>query len=604
MISLDELSTLYHSRRDAMGPVVSRMLEVRDHYNGDVVVPLPELDKAEKAAVANLIAQGIDQKAMRIASTVPDVFCPPIKMGQKGAEKRASLRRQAILGWWSMNDLHLTLRKAARYLVAYACAPLVVYPESERHIPLYKLRDPLMTYPAPGGDLAPANCIFAFTRTYQWLRDNYPTQVGRLNKGVTPDKIRPDDGFTLLEYWDEREFILAVIGRERSEFAPYTGGSLIEMLERKANPTGICPAVVPGRITLDRTMGEFDGLLGMYQLQAKLMALEVIGYQRSIFPEQWLVARPGELPKVVVPANGIRGEIGLVQGGVLETVIVQPNAQAMNMVNLLERNQRVAASIPAEFGGESPSNVRTARRGQAVLSSAVDFGIQEHQEVLAAALEEANARAIAIDKAFFGKMEKSFYFSWNGRKGNADYTPNEIFETDQNVVSYSQAGSDINSLIIGVGQRIGMGLMSKRTGAELDPLIDDPEAEHDRVVSEGLETAFLQSLQSEAASGAIAIADLARIYELVRSDKLELFQAVLKVQREAQERQATSGEPGTPEGAVPPGSPEAQPGLQPAAPAGAGEAIPPGPAGLQNLSNLLSSLRRPAMQLTRGGQQG
>ena len=83
-----------------------------------------------------------------------------------------------------------------------------------------------------------------------------------------------------------------------------------------------------------------------------------------------------------------------------------------------------------------------------------------------------------------------------------------------------------------------MGTMSKMSFMAIDPLVEDPEFEHDSVIAEQLEAALLSSLQQQAAEGAIPPADLARIMDLVANNELELAEAVERVQREAQERQA------------------------------------------------------------------
>ena len=58
MRSLDEIVELYHQRRLALGPVHEQMRRVRDLANGDVVVPLNELDRNAKTNVANLLEIG------------------------------------------------------------------------------------------------------------------------------------------------------------------------------------------------------------------------------------------------------------------------------------------------------------------------------------------------------------------------------------------------------------------------------------------------------------------------------------------------------------------------------------------------------------------
>ena len=259
----------------------------------------------------------------------------------------------------------------------------------------------------------------------------------------------------------------------------------------------------------------------------------------------------------------------------------EPNAgfATNGMMDRIERAQRIASGTPAEFGGESTSNVRTGKRGDAILSAVVDFPIQEAQEIFAASLQEENKRAIAIAKTYFGNERKSFYISARGAKGHVDYVPNKDFEDDNNIVTYSHSGADANSLVVGLGQRIGIGIMSKQTAQEIDPFIQDPEMEKDRVISEGLEQALLQSIQSQAQQGAIPPSDVAAIADLVASDRASLAEAVTKVHAQAQKRQATE---------APAGTPETMPGI--AQPGMGAEQPQQAPAGQPDLKSFLASL--------------
>jgi len=392
------------------------------------------------------------------------------------------------------------------------------------------------------------DCIFTFGRSYKWLQTNYPDRISRLNtNGKAP---APHEVFEVVEYVDGEVTVMAVIGKKKDPFSPATGETFVE-LERVVNRTGICPAVVPGRITLDRPMGQFDGLVGMYQMQAKLMALEVIAVERGIFPDTYLISRQGESAKFISgPFDGRTGMVNVVAGGDLKEAGQAQGQASGQLIDRLERSMRITSGIPAEFGGESTTNVRTGKRGDAILSAVVDFPVQEAQEVLSASLQEENKRAIAISKTYFGEQKRSFYVS--GISKHVDYTPNKDFETDENTVTYSYAGADANALVVGLGQRIGLGTMSKRSAQEVDPLISNPEREHDRVIQEALEQALLTSVQQQAQAGTIPPADLAKIMQIVITDKLPLAEAIEKVNKMAQERQAT---------AAPIGSPETQPGL-------------------------------------------
>ena len=562
------------------------MRNLRDYYNGDVVVPLPELDTDEQSAVANLLAQGLDQTAMRIASTSPDIYCPPTDSTKKRARDNATKRRKALFGWWENSRMDLQLGKRARHLIGYSTTVTQLRFNSKNGCPEWHLRDPLTAYPAKMlgvDDMRPRDVIFAYERSIGWLRERYPEAAQKFGND---NNVNEDHPIEMIEYVDGDEQVL--IGTrspiQTVSFGTATTSSpfMALELERIPNPLGQTPVVIDQRISLDDAQGQFDGILGMYQMQARLMALEVIAVQKGVFPDTWLVGRAGETPQIVNPADGLTGEVGVVRGGDLRDMQMQPGYMTNPAIDRLERAQRLTAGIPQEFGGESTSNIRTGRRGDAVLSATVDFTVQEAQRIMARSLQEENRLAVEIAKKYSGRRARSFYVNSKNVKGQVDYVPNENFDSTENVVSYSQAGADINNLVIGGGQRVGMGTMSKKSFMSIDPLIDDPEFEHDTVIAEQLEAALLSAVQNQAAEGILPPGDLARIMDLVAHDKKELAEAVEQVQREAQERQAEQ---------VPAMSPEAQPGL--ALPGMGAESMPveeEAPADAAGLEQLLGAL--------------
>jgi len=554
--TIEEIVAIYGSRNQASDGAKSRMRNLRDYYNGDVIVPLPELNSDEQSAVANLLAQGLDQTAMRIASTRPDIYCPPTDPARKRSRDNAEIRRKAIFGWWENSRMDLQVAKRARQLIGYATTITQLRFNPEKGVPEWHLRDPLTAYPATllgVDDMRPRDVVFAYERSLGYLRSMYPS-TARMFQGDSG--AGDDQAIEIIEYVDaEEQVLIAMRGPVKTGLfgtSPDSDERIVVELERVANPLGECPVVCAERINLDGSQGQFDGILGMYQMQARLMALEVIAVQKGVFPDTWLIGRPGETPQIVNPADGLTGEVGVIRGGELHDMQMQPGYMTNPAIDRLERAQRLTAGIPAEFGGESPTNIRTGRRGDAVLSAVVDFPVQEAQRIMARSLQEENEIAINMAKTYAGNKGKSFYVTTKNAKGRVDYTPNTNFDSTDNVVTYSQAGTDINNLVIGGGQRVGMGTMSKRSFMAIDPLVEDPEFEHDAVVSEQLEQALLNSIQQQASEGAIPPADLARIMELVSTNQLELAEAVEKVQKEAQERQATMVEAS---------AAEAQPGL-------------------------------------------
>jgi hypothetical protein len=574
-VDADAILAAFREREDAYRPLNAVRAEIADIYAGKKSLVTTELwGSNEKPAVPNLTLVGINQSARIVASTLPGVHFEPLGMSKR-AEQDARTKTDVVAGWWEANKVRRKLRRRARHLIGYGACPVMVRPNVRLGIPAWQVWSPRQVFAAPTLDpdeMCPENAIVSYQRTWSWLRGQYPDQFDRIFKGKDFDKQR-DARVQILEFWDDRESVLLAVGAPRDQYSPAGmtewGRTRFEVLERVENRAGVCPFVVPESIQLEGSgSGIFDQNIGLHERQARLMAYEELAIQRSIFTETWVVAEQGGNPQILTVADGRDGTIGKIQGGRLQEVRPDPSLAALQAVDRGERAQRIQGGVPAEFGGESPTNVRTGRRGDSVLSAVVDHPTQEHQELLAESLQYENRIAIAWDRAMFNRP-KSVFFSGKV-KGAKSYTPRELWDTADHQVRYSHPGSDANGLVIAGGQRVGLGTMSKRSFMEVDPLIDDPERESDRIVVEALDSAILSSIQQQAAEGQIPLPDLARIKELVRSNKLDLEDAVARVQREAQERQAPNVAP------VDPGDPEAQPGLAaPGMGAEAGAAAPP-----------------------------
>jgi hypothetical protein len=602
-IDPDHLYALYLERRKERGPLLAQMEELRLAYNGDIVIPMESGgSKSEQTLVANLISTGLDQSSMRVASSMPMVTYPPEKIGDQAMEKQARLKRNATLAWYHENRLKVKMRRRARWLLGYATAPVMLKPDWQRRIPRWQLMEPLSTYPAPSLDqdeMTPPDCIFSYRRSYQWVCQRYPDSAARLGNmsGRMPGR---EDIIDILEYISDNQRCVVALGTP-PEYWDHSSKRGVVRLDWAENETGICWVVIPGRITLDRPQGQYDGMLGLFQVQSRLMNLSVAATERGIYPDTYLVSRPGETAVFISgPHDGRTGRVNIVKGGDIKEVNLNPGYQTNPTIDKLERAMRLTGGVPAEYGGESQTNVRTGRRGDAVLSAVVDFPVQEAQELFEFSLQEENKRAIAIDRTYFDTT-KSFYVQWKGAdKAKMTYTPSKLFKNDVNFVNFAHAGADINSLIVGLGQRVGLRMMSIQTAQEMDPFIDDAEVEHDRTVTEAIEQSLLASVQTGAQQGTWAPNDLAKIMTYVRSDSMDLAGAITKVHEEAQARQATVDAQGQPTG-VDPNSPAAQPGLaQAGMGAEAGASVPAPAQGQRNLSMMLNELRGTRQELRAG----
>jgi hypothetical protein len=565
-------------------------------YGGNAELPLAELGyQGEQAAVPNLVEQGTDQMARRVASVLPNIICPPLRPGIKISEERADQRRYIHWGWWEKTKIKKLLATRARWFITYCAGPAVVRPDPVSKMPKWDLVNPFDVYPARMhiGSYTPNDCIIRHRRDYQWLVDHYPAQAMQVHK---KRDCGPDDAFDVLEYIDAEEVSFVLLGHDEREqwgSTPDPETMAVE-LTKYPNRAGVCWVVVPERPGLDAPKGHFDGIIGMYEMQAALMALEVIAVRNAVIPDVWLENPNNQAqPRIIQHPDKETDTPGIVTNGRITKIDMDPSFRSVNTMDRLEFAQRQTAGLPQELGGSSQTNVRTGRRGAQIMSASIDFTIAEAQDAFAEALHEENERAIAIDKSYFNHS-KTIYISVKGQRGKVDYLPSEVFEDKaEHVVQYPIAGTDLADLVINGGQRVGMGTMSKRSFMEIDPLVDDVDTEENRVRLEGAEQAFFMAFQTQMADPMAPwqpeqVADFAR--RLAKGEKW--YEAVAAINQELKERQAQGAEAATV---------EAQPGLAATGAPGGIPAIPESGPSMQNLTALLGQLGTADMALAARG---
>lgn len=601
MISAEDVVALFNTRRRERGAHIARMVEVQKMYDGDIWIPLPELDENERPAVANLLLQGVNQLGMRLSSVLPDVNFEPLKPGDDDSMQKAHDRRKAEQGWEDMNQLAKKEGRRSRFLVAYGSGPVMVKPVGtgayhKREMPYWHVINPLAVYPAQTSDpddIEPMNVIIQRHVTLGWLRKAYPQQAAMIYKGK-PDRngyYPPETKFDLLEYNDEIETVLIVCGAAlgRYQYGDFQNGSMpYAVLERTENRAGMCLAVVPGQITISRLMGNFDQIIGMFLAQAKMTAYENIAVRQGIFPEKWVVSHPNapSSARIVALADGKEGEIGEIENGTILTINTQPGQMASQAIDRLERNQRVQASIPSDWGGESATNIRTAKRGEQISSSAVDPTLGELQSIIAESRVHEIERAIAVEKGWYGKKWTSFYIPRSGEVVTKNYVPDALFESDFCRVKFSMPGVDQASIPIELGQRTQTGMISMKTARGMDPLVEDAEFEDKQVALEGMRMAILKALEAQLSQGGLDLHEVAYMAKLQNAGDKQLEEVVLEAQEWFQNQQAANA-------AQQPGAAAVQPGLAQQPPPGAPA---PGGGGQPPLAQILAQMRQPTQQ--------
>lgn len=614
MLKEDDLLYEYQQRLAEYSAPQARMREINDIVNGTKDVPLPELDTTEKSAVPNIARQGLESQATRIASYVPDTIFPALRPNIESSVADARFRREIIKDWDESNHFGMKLRKIARWLKGYGSAPFVAMPNDD-DFPLLELRSPLNTYPslgAYGGNysdtMTPESVIFTYAQRYDTLVNKYPDAMAQLRK---PRDTLGNTNFELIEYIDGDQYLLAVLSTDsmstrdlgainqfgtdpskRLKTQGWVGTKQLIFLKGPvANTAEICWAVIPGLITLDRVQGAYDNIVGMHERFARLMALESIATERGILPEIWIEQNPGEVVDFD-RADPRKGKVGVIKGGKLNIVRPDPSMTSLQSMDRIERAMRIDSGTPPQLSGEAQTGIRTGRLNDTLISAAIDFDIQESQEILAEAKHQWNLRAIAIQKAT-KKKTISFSPPSRGVAVPKEYVPADIFpdaNSTKHIVRYAVAGTDLANLAIGGLQRVGAEELSHRTFMENDPWVTDPEYETNQIIYEKLVQIALASLSTEIQSGAFPFTSLIDVIKKFQGNK-DFIEAFVSTQQELQDLQAQQPQPGDPNAQPGLNNPLAggqagaggQPGLEPS--------IPQGPAGVNNLMAQLTALR-------------
>jgi hypothetical protein len=592
------------SRRAEQTALVRRMLEVRDRYNGDYVVPLPVEgdDVPLPPMTAQIIADAIDHTAMRAGSVMPTITSPaldPAKVRGTRSSEYANIRKRALGYTYAESNLPILLRRAFRQLAGYGTCSMLAVPNERVSEPRIVLRDPLSTFPEPrdSGDLDPvSNCAFVHGKSATWLVANYPKLRDVVGK-------RPAEHlWDVVEWVDDDEVVLGLLG-PRADTQVTSGldqpANLHMELSRFPNKAGMCPAVVGNRVTLDRLSNQIANIVGQTDMMARLQALEIRGVERSIWPDTYLVGIPGEAPVLLGGAwkEGTTGEVNLLSG-VAEVGQLRgtPDPRAAQTIDRLERNARVSSGLVPAMGGETYGALRTGRGMDTMMAAAVDPRVQELQEIMQMLLVDLNAIVLGTYEGYWGGRTYVGFSRWPSDRTSVEFVPSKHFETHASGVTYPIPGADVQSTTVMLGQLYGTKAISLQTFRAQHPYVADADAEAAQTRIEAIDDAIFASLLQRFSEGGIPPVDQAAIKRAVAKG-VPIEDAIDAVDKAAKERQATEapdlGKPGAPAldpttGAPMPGSeaasgaPGAMPGL--ANPGEGAESLPPPGAGTTGVS--------------------
>jgi hypothetical protein len=362
--------------------------------------------------------------------------------------------------------------------------------------------------------------------------------------------------------------------------------------------------VAPKRVTLDRIISQLSNLTGHADLMARLIHLDILATEKSIFPDRFVLAKTGQSPQIVGGhwQDGMTGATNvIVDADTVGNLPGTPDPNNKATIDRIERNFRVSSGLVPQTGGETYGALRTGRGIDALMGAALDPRTTELHRVAERYLTEINEIILTGFSKRFPTKTFSVYSPLD--PDAEEFVPSVHVENGpsgklfvENRVHYPIPGMDDMNATGIIGQMMGARLISKRTARVLHPHVQDPDGDERQMDIEDLGDMFKAALGARATQPpGIPPEDFARMIEL-RTEGLPLHEAAQKANEEAQARQAAIPPPPGPGQMA---APETMPGManpgEGAELGGGGTVQAPGE-NLDNVRALAQAFRQPAGQ--------
>ena len=282
-----------------------------------------------------------------------------------------------------MNRMQLLEYKRARYLLAFAAAPVTIHPVSQsradkRKIPHWRVRSPLNCFPAvPDDSLDYEPTDYVVCHEYSLRLADRP-----LPRSDEPVALQGQDGqrprdmmFEVLEYNDADETVLVACGskperqdgygfmEERSEGSGHVGRAGAHAEPGRHLPHGVAGAHRPGQA--HRSLRHDAPPVHVPGQDGRLRGTGACSARSS--PSSGCQSHPDAptRPKIIRDADAKQGSHRPHRERCPHPrSTLNPGAQVPPPSTVWSEHHDWLEEYPAEFGGESPTNVRTGSTWQ------------------------------------------------------------------------------------------------------------------------------------------------------------------------------------------------------------------------------------------------
>jgi len=364
-----------------------------------------ETSDADLLPAPNMLQSGIDRLAQKI-SGIPQVRVDvPNENDSTRSKLRAEKLERIVTNYDDKQNLLGQLQQAARWLPGYGYCAWVITTKRDTNgfvYPSAELRDPYDTFPGNfGPDQKPRELAVLRRIPRYKLAQIYPEFAAQiLKQDEDAEDAQTDNASPFLSYENNREQ-----GWEDNTYSGVRvieyydmGGTYVIFPERNMildfipNILSTPPFVFMKRVSFDQLKGQYDHVIGLMAMMAKINIMSAIAMEDSVFTE-----------------TNISGEIesGQYRKGRFAVNYLAPGTQVSKPMNnipyqlfqqidRLERQLRMVGGYPVTDDSQSPNSFVTGA-GLSELNSTMSLMISEYRDIFKSALVEMDQKRLELD---------------------------------------------------------------------------------------------------------------------------------------------------------------------------------------------------------------
>ena len=394
-----------------------------------------ETSDADLLPAPNMLQSGIDRLAQKVAG-VPQVRVDvPNDNDSTRSKLRAEKLERIVTNYDEKQNLLSQLQQAARWLPGYGYCAWVITTKRDSNgfvYPSAELRDPYDTFPGNfGPDQQPREMAVIRRIPRYKLAQIYPEFAEQILKQDDDegDELNGDLAAPFMSYENNRE--------QNWEDNTYSGVRIIEyydmggtyvvfpernmILDFIPNVLSTPPFVFMKRTSFDQLKGQYDHVIGLMAMMAKINIMSAIAMEDSVFTETNISGEieSGQYRKGRFAVNY------LAPGTQVSKPMNNMPYQLFQQIDRLERQLRMVGGYPVTDDSQSPNSFVTGA-GLSELNSTMSLMISEYRDIIKQAVTQMDAKRLEMDVVLSysqGISKKPMAGFLNGSAFSENYAP-------------------------------------------------------------------------------------------------------------------------------------------------------------------------------------